>query len=148
MKLYSVAKGQRKYLEKVNDEAFAQKMMGDGVAIVPNEGKVYAPEDGVITMIFPTNHALGLTLDSGVEVLIHIGIDTVEMNGDGFQAFVKQGNQVHKGDLLIEFDLNKIIKAGYETDIMVIVTNTTSYSLIKATALQTVTQHDILLEIE
>lgn len=148
MKLYGVANGTKKMLEEVNDEAFAQKMMGDGIAIVPSDGKVVAPVDGEVTMVFPTNHALGLKLDGGVEVLLHIGIDTVEMNGEGFQSFVKQGDKVKQGDCLITFALDKVIAAGYETDIMVIITNLGSYHGMKPTSLCDITTSDCILELE
>lgn len=148
MKLYSVANGKKKNLEEVNDEAFAQKMMGDGVAILSMDGMVYAPEDGVVTALFPTNHAIGINLASGVEILIHIGIDTVELNGEGFTAYVKQGDHVQRGDQLIAFDLGKVMSAGYETDIMVIITNSASYASIQPTTASELTIHDILIEIE
>lgn len=148
MKLYSVANGKKKKLEEVKDEAFAQKMMGDGIAIVPEDGMVVAPADGVVSALFPTNHAIGLTLDAGAEILIHIGIDTVEMNGEGFTAYVKQGDRVKRGDKLIAFDVEKVLAAGYETDIMVIVTNTASYASIQPSAATQLTTSDVLLEIE
>lgn len=147
MKLYGIANGIIKKLEEVNDEAFSQRMMGDGIAIVPKDGKVYAPYDSEVTMVFPTNHALGLKLDNGIEVLLHIGIDTVEMNGEGFQSFVKQGDIVKKGDLLVTFDVANVIAAGYETDIMVIITNTGAFHDIKPTSLHDITIDDTLLEI-
>lgn len=87
-------------------------MMGDGIAIVPGDGMVVAPADGVVSALFPTNHAIGLTLDAGAEILIHIGIDTVEMNGEGFTAYVKQGDRVMRGDKLIAFDVEKVLGLG------------------------------------
>ena len=99
MKLMSVVDGKKKYLEEVNDEAFSQKMMGDGIAVVPSVGKVYAPASGRVSMLFPTYHAIGLILTDGVEVLIHIGIDTVEMDGEGFKSYVHVGDVVEEGTL-------------------------------------------------
>lgn len=121
--LNSVANGLCKDLAGVNDPVFAKKMMGDGVAIEPTNGEIYSPCDGTIEMLYPTGHAVGIKLKDGTEILIHIGIDTVEMNGEGFQTIVKQGEKVKKGQLLISCDLNKIKKQGYDTDIMVLVSS-------------------------
>lgn len=148
MKLYAITNGQTKDLENVSDEAFSQKMMGDGIAMMSNDGCIYAPESGVIQMVFPTHHAIGLKTDEGVDVLIHIGIDTVEMNGDGFESFVNQGDRVKRGDLLVRFDISKVINAGYEPDVMMIITNTNQYQAIKKTLSLNVTTHDVLLEVE
>lgn len=94
-------------LDTVPDPVFAQKMMGDGFAIVPSEGKIYAPFDGTILTLFPTGHAVGIG-NSIVEVLIHFGLDTVTLNGEGFTAHVKQGDKVKAGDLLIEVDIDNV----------------------------------------
>lgn len=115
-------------LEKVNDEVFSSKMMGDGIAILPSDGKVYAPVAGEITVAMDSNHAVGIQSDEGAEILIHIGIDTVEMKGEGFKSYVKQGDQVAVGDLLLEADLNAIKEHEYDTTTMIIVTNTFDYS--------------------
>ena len=114
MKVVSPIDGEMKLLNDVNDEAFASKMMGDGIAVTPSNGIVYAPVSGEITMLFPTNHALGIKTKEGVELLIHIGIDTVELNGRGFTGLVKQGDVVDIGDKLIEFDVDLIKNSGYE----------------------------------
>ena len=115
-------------LEKVNDEVFSSKMMGDGIAILPSDGKVYAPVAGAITVAMDSNHAVGIQSDEGAEILIHVGIDTVEMKGEGFKSYVKQGDQVAVGDLLLEADLNAIKEHEYDTTTMIIVTNTFDYS--------------------
>lgn len=115
-------------LEKVNDEVFSSKMMGDGIAILPSDGKVYAPVAGEITVAMDSNHAVGIQSDEGAEILIHVGIDTVEMKGEGFKSYVKQGDQVAVGDLLLEADLNAIKEHEYDTTTMIIVTNTFDYS--------------------
>jgi len=122
-------------LEDVPDETFAQGILGQGAAIEPSEGEVKAPGDGEISSIFDTKHAVGITLDNGVELLIHIGINTVEMNGEGFEAFVKEGDRVTRGQTLVKFDKALIEKKGYKSVTPVIVTNTDDYAsvgLIKA----------------
>ena len=110
-------------ITSVPDEMFAKKMMGDGVAIEPAEGKVYAPADGEITTFFPTGHAIGITTSNGAELLIHIGMNTVDLNGKGFTPKKAQGDKVKKGDLLLEFDIPTIKNAGFPVITPVIVTN-------------------------
>lgn len=110
-------------LAEVPDEVFASGVMGKGLAIVPSEGKVHAPTNGTITTIFPTGHAVGITTENGAEILIHIGLDTVQLEGEGFKKHVKAGDQVTAGQLLIEFDIDIIKAAGYSTVTPVIVTN-------------------------
>ena len=114
-------------LEEVPDEAFSSGVVGRGVAILPSEGKVIAPADGTVMTIFPTGHALGLITDKGTEILIHIGIDTVKLNGQYFQAKVKQGDTVKRGQVLVEFDLEKIKAAGYPVITPVLITNFQQY---------------------
>jgi PTS system beta-glucosides-specific IIC component len=114
-------------LEEVPDEAFSSGVVGKGVAILPSEGKVIAPADGTVMTIFPTGHALGLITDKGTEILIHIGIDTVKLNGQYFQAKVKQGDTVKRGQVLVEFDLEKIKAAGYPVITPVLITNFQHY---------------------
>lgn len=115
-------KGQVIPVSDVKDEVFASKGMGDGVGIIPEEGKVYAPFDGSVEAVFPTGHAVGLSAN-GVETLIHIGINTVELNGKGFEVKVQQGDTVKKGDLLVEFDKAMIEKSGYDSTVIFIVTD-------------------------
>ena len=110
-------------LSEINDQAFSSEALGKGLAINPTDGKVYSPVDGTITMLFRTNHAVGITSNKGVEILIHIGMDTVEMDGNGFLSHVKQGDKIKAGDLLIEVDLEKVKKSGYETITPILVTN-------------------------
>lgn len=119
--LFAPMKGEILPIEKSNDAAFAAKAMGDGVAINPSEGIVYAPADGKISLIFPTKHAVGITLNSGVELLIHAGIDTVKMEGEGFETFVEVGDRVKKGDKLLSFDMDLVVEKGYQTQTMMMV---------------------------
>ncbi|WP_458120480.1 PTS sugar transporter subunit IIA [Paenibacillus sp. Z6-24] len=100
-------------LSNVPDPAFAQKMMGQGIAIEPTEGKVFAPFDANVAQMFKTKHAIMLEHSSGVQILIHVGVDTVSLKGEGFQAHVATGDQVKKGQLLLEFDIAQIQAAGY-----------------------------------
>ncbi|WP_049682748.1 glucose PTS transporter subunit IIA [Peribacillus loiseleuriae] len=121
-------KGQIVSLKDVKDNAFASEAMGKGIAIEPSEGKVIAPFNGEIVSLFPTKHAIGLLSDDGVEILIHIGLNTVELNGKYFEAYVEQGQRVSQGQTLLTFDLEKIKQAGYVTQTPIIVTNTYNYS--------------------
>ncbi|MGM0124847.1 PTS system, beta-glucoside-specific IIA component [Enterococcus sp. AZ194] len=119
----SPVKGKVMPLKDIKDPTFSSGVMGNGVGILPAEGKVYAPFDGMIEAVFPTNHALGIKSNDGIEMMIHIGIDTVKLKGQNFTAHVKNGENVKKGDLLIEFDKEAISKAGYDITTAVIVTN-------------------------
>lgn len=113
-------------LDDVNDEVFSSRAMGDGIAIVPTKGILYSPFDGKVEVAFPTGHAFGLKSNTGVEMLLHIGINTVELNGKGFNAKVKVGDSVEKGQILGEFDLEAIKNAGYDPTTMMIFTNLTA----------------------
>lgn len=115
--------GEVKDLSECSDEMFAKGVLGQGALIIPSEGKVYAPFDGTMIMCFDTLHAIGLRSHYGTEVLIHVGINTVELNGEPFKLKVEQGAKFKKGDLLLEFDINKIKKAGKSTETLVLVTN-------------------------
>jgi PTS system beta-glucosides-specific IIC component len=115
-------------LSDVADEAFSSGALGKGLAIEPSEGKVYSPVDGEITTFFPTGHAVGITSDNGIEILIHVGMDTVELNGKGFTPKKAQGDKVKKGDLLLEVDLEAVKAAGKPTVTPVIITNSDDYA--------------------
>ena len=110
-------------IEEVPDKVFSEKMIGDGVAIEPKEGKVVSPIDGIVTTIFPTNHAIGLITKEGLEILIHIGLDTVELNGLGFNRRIEKDSKVKKGDILMEFDSNLILENGKSPITPIIITN-------------------------
>ncbi|EOH91167.1 beta-glucoside-specific PTS transporter subunit IIABC [Enterococcus pallens] len=131
--VFSPLAGEVVSLEEVKDNVFSQRMMGDGVAIKPSNGKVVAPFDGVIEAAFETKHAIGLKSYDGCELLIHVGLDTVELEGAGYTMHVKKGDSVSKGDLLIEFDRTEIQAAGYDTITPIIVTNTAMYESIEKT---------------
>ncbi|EGP5011952.1 glucose PTS transporter subunit IIA [Enterococcus faecium] len=110
-------------LENINNATFAQKLLGDGVAIVPSEGKVYSPVNGTVQVMFKTGHAIGLLSDNGDELLIHVGMDTVKLEGRGFSPKVKDGDKATKGQLLLEFDRELLIKEGFDITTPIIVTN-------------------------
>lgn len=145
--IVSPIKGSVLPLSEAKDEAFALETMGKGIVIEPEEGKVYAPVDGTVTTLFPTLHAIGITGDSGVEVLIHIGIDTVQLEGEGFTAHIKQGDTVAKGDLLIEFDIDLIREKGYSTQTPVIITNSNDLLDIIETTNSTVVSNEELITV-
>lgn len=128
VEVYSPISGEVKDLGQVNDPVFAGKMMGDGIAIEPSDETVYAPFDGEITMISPTQHAIGITNSEGVELLIHIGLDTVKLNGEGFEVLVEENQEIKKGTALINFDKELINSEGYESVIPVIITNTNEFN--------------------
>lgn len=134
-------------LGDVKDEAFSSGAMGKGIAIEPAEGKVFAPADGTISAFFPTGHAIAITTDTGVEILIHVGMDTVKMNGDGFTPKKNQGDKVKKGELLLEFDIDKIKAAGHPVTTPVIISNTDSFEMVEPTAVSDVMAGDSLIEI-
>ena len=119
-------------LSEVKDEAFAAEALGKGIAIVPQDGKICAPCDGVVSALFPTGHAVGITSAEGAEVLIHVGMDTVKLNGAGFTVHVSEGQRIKAGDLLMEADLEVIKRAGYDTTTPVIITNTEEFSEVKS----------------
>lgn len=135
-------------IEKAEDEVFASKVMGDGVVILPETTDVYAPFDGTIASLFPTKHAIRLVSDKGAEILIHIGINTVDLNGEGSKAFVKQGDSVTKGDKLSSFDKVAIENAGYSSQTMVIITNGSNYNQIIKHNNQFSQTGDLILELE
>ncbi|MNI64527.1 PTS system beta-glucoside-specific EIIBCA component [compost metagenome] len=115
-------------LKDIQDAAFASEAMGKGIAIEPSEGRVIAPFDGIVVTLFPKKHAMGLISDDGGEILIHVGLNTVKLNGKYFEAFVEEGQRITKGQTLLTFDLEKIKQEGYITQTPVIITNTYNYS--------------------
>jgi PTS system beta-glucosides-specific IIC component len=146
--ILSPIKGEVKPIEESSDAAFASGALGKGVVILPEEGKVYAPVTGTVTVLFPSLHAIGITSDAGVELLIHIGINTVQLNGEGFTAHIKQGDQIKQGQLLVEFDMNKIKEAGYSLETPVLVTNYADVKEVKNTSASFVQLQETLIEVK
>ena len=134
MMLAADAKGAFVPMENIPDEVFAQGILGTCCGIDPSEGKVFAPAGGEITQAPDSGHALGIMADGGVEILIHVGMDTVEMKGDGFSPKVKVGDKVKKGDLLLEMDLAKIAAAGHPAVVITVVTNTDDFKAVEVVA--------------
>ncbi|TGD22449.1 PTS N-acetylglucosamine transporter subunit IIABC [Companilactobacillus suantsaicola] len=139
---YAVANGQVEDIEEVSDPTFAQKMLGDGYAVVPTDGKIVAPVDGTISSIFPTKHALGIKTENGLEILVHMGIDTVQLKGAPFDIKVSEGQTVKHGDQIADVDLKQITDAGKKTDMMVIVTNMPGVAYMKYNVLDQTVKAD------
>ena len=135
-------------LSDVNDPVFSSGAMGQGIAVKPNEDVVYAPADAEVTIVFPTGHAYGLKTANGAEILIHVGIDTVSMNGEGFSQKVNQGDKVKAGDVLGTFDSAKIAAAGLDSTTMVIVTNTADFASVNPVASGSVAKGDAVIEVK
>ena len=132
--LASPCNGNAVKMTEVNDPTFSAEMLGKGAAVVPADGKIVSPCDGTITMLFNTLHAVGITSADGIEVLLHVGIDTVNLKGNGFTAHVKQGDMVKRGDLLLTADLDVIKAAGYDPTVMMVVTNTGDFASVESSA--------------
>ena len=135
-------------LENVNDPVFSSGAMGQGIAVKPSQGVVYAPADAEVSIAFATGHAYGLKTANGAEILIHVGIDTVTMNGEGFEQKVSQGDKVKAGDVLGTFDSSKIAAAGLDDTTMVIVTNTADYASVTPVASGSVVKGDAIIEVK
>lgn len=140
-------KGEVLPLSESKDQAFALGALGQGVVIVPSEGKVYAPATGTVTTLFPSLHAVGITTDDGVQILIHVGLDTVQLQGEGFTAHIAQGDKVSKGQLLLDFDIPFIKEKGYEIETPIIITNSKDLLDIVETKNKTVSRNDELFTV-
>lgn len=145
--LYSISEGTAILLSQVNDATFASEVLGKGIAVIPSKGEVVAPCDATVETVFDTKHAVGLSTENGMELLIHIGINTVELEGKYYTAHVKAGDHVKKGQLLISFDMDKIKDAGYDMTTPLIVTNSDDYKDVKILQEGSVTPSDKVLEI-
>lgn len=130
-KIYSPICGTIIPLEEVNDPVFSKKMMGDGLAILPKENLVVAPCDGKISALVETNHAIGITTEEGIELIIHIGLETTNLHGNYFKPLIHQDEKVKKGQSLIEFDREKLSHEGYDTIVILVVPNTNKKRLNK-----------------
>lgn len=146
--LVSPAKGKAVSLKEVPDPTFSDGILGDGAAVIPEEGKFYAPADGKIDMVFDTLHAISMTTDFGAEVLIHVGLDTVQLKGEGFESHVKAGDAVKKGQLLLTADLEKIKEAGYNTITPILICNTGEYHSVQGIEKEEIEAGAEILKIE
>lgn len=146
--LMSPVSGQVIALTDVKDDVFASGAMGKGIAVLPNKGEIVAPEDCTVSVLYPTLHAIGLQLDSGIEILIHIGIDTVNLQGQYFTAHVKAGEHITKGTKIVSFDIEKIKQAGYDLTTSIIVVNSQQYATIAPTAQTQIETNNQLLQIQ
>ncbi len=145
--LSSVVRGDLVQLAEVGDAAFSTGSMGKGIGIKPTDDHIYAPIDGKVTAVFPTKHAIGITGSNGIEILIHIGIDTVELEGKYFTLQVKEGETVSQGDVLAVVDFSKVVEAGYDPTVMVIITNTNDFLDVIPSVNQIVTDKDQMLNV-
>ena len=141
----SPVKGKAVPISKVSDPTFGEEILGKGVAIQPEEGKIYAPADGTIEMLFDTKHAVSMTTTEGVELLVHIGLDTVALKGEHFTAHKGNGDAVKKGDLLISIDLEAVKAAGYDVITPMVVCNTSDYQTVEAVTGSDVNPGDTVL---
>lgn len=147
-KLYAPVNGELIMIETVSDPVFAEKMMGEGFAVKPSDGAIYAPIEGEITNVFPTKHAISVITKSGIEVLIHMGLDTVELAGEPFDVQVKAGDKVTENTLLANIDLAKLAAAEKEADILVVFTNGDQLKEIKIDSPKTVKASESIGEIQ
>lgn len=141
------AKGKAVEMKEVNDPTFSSGMLGQGAAVLPSEGKIYAPADGEIAMVFDTLHAISMVAENGVEILVHVGLDTVNLKGKGFEAHVKAGDHVKKGDLMLTVDLDFLKGEGYDIITPVVVCNTDEYASVTGIAGKDVVSGDDIVEI-
>lgn len=129
--IQSPIRGEACEITQVNDATFRDKLLGEGIAIKPSTGRVVAPVNGMIAILFETKHACTIVSDQGTEILIHIGLDTVNLKGKYYKAYVKDGDKVKAGDLILEFDMDKIKEAGYDLITPVVICNSADYSKIQ-----------------
>lgn len=141
-------KGRLINIKEVNDATFSRELLGKGVAVIPNEKCVYAPADGTVTTIFPTGHAIAITTDHGVEILIHVGLDTVKLNGKCFKSYVEKDQRVEKGELLIEADIEQIKVEGYDTVTLVIICNSEEFVELETEESKDITLGDVIIKLK
>jgi glucose-specific phosphotransferase system IIA component len=143
--IYSPIEGELCSINSVNDPTFSKKILGEGIAILPNQGRVISPVNGVIYTIFETNHAITILSDEGCEILIHIGIDTVELKGKYFKSYVKTDDRVKRGDLLLEFDVERIRESGFQVISPIVICNTNDYENIQLNPGKEIKENEILM---
>lgn len=143
----SPVKGKAVSISEVNDPTFAEEILGKGVAVIPEDGKIYAPAAGELAMVFDTLHAFSMTTKEGAELLVHVGLETVGLKGKGFTAHKKAGDKVEKGDLILTADFDVIKEAGLDTIIPVVVCNTDEYKEVEPLAGKEVNAGDDILKI-
>lgn len=148
IQIFAPVAGEAVPITEVSDPTFGEKILGDGCAIKPSEGKVVAPCDGTVEQIFETGHAVTLTSPGGAEILIHIGLDTVELKGKHYTIHAHDGDKVKKGDLLIEFDAAAIAAEGYDTITPIVICNSDDFSSITPHTGKTAAAGDLILELE
>lgn len=130
--ILSPVEGETCPISEVNDPTFSEKILGDGIAIRPKKGEVVSPVDGTVAILFETKHAVSIVSEQGTEILIHVGLDTINLRGEFFKSFVKATDKVKAGDLLLQFDMDKILEAGYDLITPIVICNTNKYSNITA----------------
>ena len=146
--IYSPIEGEACSLDEVNDPVFKEKILGEGIAVKPHKGQVFSPVDGTVALLFETKHAISIQSEQGTEILIHVGLDTVNLKGAFFTAYVKTNDKVKAGDLLLEFDMEKIKEAGYDLITPVVICNGAAYSEIIPHTGNTVKKLDKIITIK
>lgn len=145
--IFNCVKGEVVPITQVNDEMFSTECLGKGVGIIPSSTKIVSPVDGEVTMLFPTKHAVGLKSKNNTEILIHIGLDTVDLEGKPFISYVKKGDKVKKGQLLIEADFEEIKRLKYDETTMMVITNSKEFSSISVNTGK-LDESDMVIEVE
>ena len=146
--IYAPVAGSVIPVSQVPDPTFANEYLGKGIAVVPSEGKVYAPCDATVDTMFETGHAVSLIADFGAEILIHVGLETVNLEGKYFTICAHNGDKVRKGDLLVEFDLEGILSEGYNTVTPMLVCNSSDYKTFKTFVNRSMTNQDVVIQLE
>lgn len=145
--VYAPVAGEAVPISQVSDPTFGEEILGKGVAFLPTEGKIFAPCDATVDLMFDTGHAVSLVADHGAEILIHVGLDTVKLKGEHYTVHAKNGDKVKKGDLLIEFDVAAISAAGYDVITPMVICNTPNYSKVEVHTGKAVVPGDLVLEL-
>jgi PTS system beta-glucosides-specific IIC component len=146
--ILSPIEGETRSISEVNDPTFSEKILGEGIAVWPAKGEVVSPVDGTVAILFETKHAVSIISDQGTEILIHIGLDTINLRGEHFRSFVKANDKVKAGDKLIEFDIDKIKEAGYDVITPIVICNTAAYSNIQSFTGKTVKQMEQIMSLK